>query len=378
MFAVPDFDQAPLLVIWETTRACALACRHCRASAIDQRHPDELSGTEARALLDDIAGMGTPIMVFTGGDPLQRDDLELLIGHAKDRGLRTGAIPAATPRLTRARVAALKAAGLDQMALSLDGADARTHDDFRQVPGSFRRVMRGALWARREQLPLQINSVFGAWNADRFDEIAALVARLEPVFWEVFFLVPTGRGTEMQACSEPQQEALFQKLFALSTKVPFVIKVTEAPHYRRFVAEQRAAGGGGASGFPGHPGGGSSAGGHPGGGVSGPPGRQGGIAFTRDGVNAGKGFCFVDHVGDVYPSGFLPLEVGNVRTTPLSTLYRESPLMKELRDPDLLQGRCGRCRHRRICGGSRSHAYAVTGDYLAEDPICRYQPAGQA
>jgi radical SAM protein len=371
MIATPDFDQAPLLVIWETTRACALACRHCRASAIDVRHPDELTHEEACALLDDIAEMGTPIVVFTGGDPLQREDLDDLIRHARGIGLRTGAIPAATHRLTHERVVALKQAGLHQMALSLDGADARSHDDFRQVPGSFLKVMRGALWARCEDLPLQINTVFGAWNAGDFDAIAALVRRLEPVFWEVFFLVPTGRGTALDACSTAQQEELFGKLHALSAEVPFVIKVTEAPHYRRFVAEQRkwapALAGVGAGHGGGHPGG------HPGGGHPG-NGRRGGIAFTRDGVNAGKGFCFVDHVGDVYPSGFLPLVVGNVRQTRLSTLYREAPLMRELRDVSLLKGRCGRCPYRRICGGSRSHAYAVTGDYLAEDPICTFEP----
>lgn len=364
MIAMPDFDQAPLLVIWETTRACALACRHCRASAIDVRHPSELTGLEAREMLDDVAGMGTPIVVFTGGDPLQREDLDELIRHAKRRGLRTGAIPAATPRLTHERVVALKEAGLDQMALSLDGPDAASHDDFRQVPGSFLRVMRGALWALMEELPLQINTVFGAWNADRFDEIADLVTRLQPVFWEVFFLVPTGRGAALQACSAAQQEALFGKLHELSSKVPYVIKVTEAPHYRRYVAECAKGGAVPAMQASGH------GAGHPGVG-----GRHGGIAFTRNGVNAGKGFCFVDHVGDVYPSGFLPLVVGNVRTTPLPTLYRHAPLMVELRDESLLKGSCGLCRYRRICGGSRSHAYAVTGDYLAADPICPYKPA---
>ncbi len=364
MIRTLDFNQAPLLVIWEITRACALACRHCRASAIDQRHPDELTLDEGKAMLDDIAGMGTPIVVFTGGDPLQREDLLELIRYGKDIGLRVGTIPAATSRLTRKVVEELKEAGLDQMALSLDGATAAAHDDFRRVPGSFLRVMRGALWARLAKLPLQINTVFGAWNVDDFQAIAKLVERLEPVFWEVFLLVQTGRGTDMNECSPKQYEQLFANLYDLSQRVPFVIKVTEAPQYRRYVAEQEKKNPRPARMQHGHPG-------------SGGAGRHPGIAFTRGGVNAGKGFVFVDHVGDVFPSGFLPIEAGNVRSLTLSSIYRSSKLFRELRDTDRLQGRCGRCEHRDLCGGSRSRAFAATGDHLAEDPSCRYEPAGK-
>lgn len=370
-----EFSHAPLLVIWETTRACALACRHCRASAIDERHPDELTTEEGRDLLRDVADMGTPIVVFSGGDPLQRVDLEDLIRYGKACGLRVGAIPAATPRLTRERVQSLKAAGLDQMALSLDGADAATHDDFRRVPGSFHKVLRGALWARSVGLPLQINTVFGAWNWDRFEEIAALVERLGPVFWEVFFLVPTGRGTELTSCTAEQYEAIFARLHALSQRVSFVIKVTEAPHYRRYVQQHGGSAAGGRPGMrPAHAAHGAGGRTHPGGGGA-MAGRRGGIAFTRQGVNAGKGFVFVDHVGDVYPSGFLPIVADNVRRRRLSLIYREHPMFLELRDASLLKGRCGRCEYRDSCGGSRSRAYALTGDYLAEDPCCVYQPA---
>jgi radical SAM protein len=366
MFRTLDFNQAPLLVIWETTRACALACRHCRASAIDERHPDELTLEEGKAMLDDIAGMGTPIVVFTGGDPLQREDLFELIRHGKRIGLRVGTIPAATSRLTRDTVEALKAAGLDQMALSLDGATAAAHDDFRRVPGSFLRVMRGALWARLAKLPLQINTVFGAWNVDDFEAIAKLVERLEPVFWEVFLLVQTGRGTEMNECSPEQYERLFAKLYELSQRVSFVIKVTEAPQYRRYVAEQDKKN-------PQPP---QTSLGHRGAGEHG-EGRHPGIAFTRGGVNAGKGFVFVDHVGEVFPSGFLPIPGGNVRELLLSSIYRSGKLFRELRDPALLKGRCGRCEYADLCGGSRSRAFAATGDYLSEDPSCRYQPVGK-
>jgi radical SAM protein len=356
-----DFNQAPFLLIWETTRACALACRHCRAEAIDWRHPDELTFDEGAQLLDAVTAMGTPIVILTGGDPLQRDDLEDLIQHGKQQGLRVGTIPAATPRLTRDRVASLKAAGLDQMALSLDGWDESSHDGFRRVEGSFARTMGGAAWARELGLPLQINTVFGAWNADRFAELAALVESLGVVFWEVFFLVPTGRGAELDGCTAEQCERLFADLYRMSRRVPFIIKITEAPHYRRYVQQQA-----------GQPGGRpptmrdihrhSAA----------PPGS--GLRVTRQGVNSGKGFCFVDHVGDIFPSGFLPILAGNVRRDAIADTYRTAPIFRALRDADRLKGRCGICEYREICGGSRSRAFALTGDPLAEDDSCGYVP----
>ena len=183
MFTV-NYDESPLLVIWEVTRACQLACKHCRADAINVRHPKELTLEEGKHLLDEIVEMGTPLVVFSGGDPLQRTDLEDLIRYAKSRGLRVGTIPAATDHLTRERVLSLKEAGLDQMALSLDGITAEKHDDFRQVPGSFAKVMQGAAWAHEAGIPLQINTVLAAWNADDFDEMAQMVQDLGVVFWE--------------------------------------------------------------------------------------------------------------------------------------------------------------------------------------------------
>jgi MoaA/NifB/PqqE/SkfB family radical SAM enzyme len=214
------------------TRACALACRHCRAAAIDERHPGELTRKEGKQLLDDTARMGTPLVVFSGGDPLQRDDLEDLIAHAAHLGLRTGAIPAATDRLTQTRVQQLKDAGLNQMALSLDGFCAGAHDDFRRVEGSFTKTMSAAAWARAADLPLQINTVLGAWNARSFGSIALLVEHvLRPVMWEVFFLVPTGRGSELTGCTPEVFEHLFAEIFELSKRVRFMIKVTEGPHY---------------------------------------------------------------------------------------------------------------------------------------------------
>jgi radical SAM protein with 4Fe4S-binding SPASM domain len=340
-----DFKQAPLLLIWEITRACALACRHCRASAEDWRDPRELTTDEGKNVLDQVAAMGTPLVVFTGGDPLQRDDLEELIRHGRSAGLKVGAIPAATPRLTRERVVSLKEAGLHQMALSLDGVTAEKHDTFRRVEGTYAKVMEGCRWAREVELPLQINSVFGAWNVDDFDATADLVESLGIVFWEVFFLVPTGRGSELQGCTPDQFEQLFAKLYERAKRVKYIIKITEAPHYRRYVAQQAGAA------------------------------ENMRLGMSPQPVNAGRGFCFVDRIGDICPSGFLPLVCGNVRKDAIAEVYRNHPVFRELRDENLLKGRCGRCPYKGLCsGGSRARAYALNGDYLAEDPYCAYQP----
>lgn len=359
-----DFAQAPFLVIWETTQACDLSCTHCRASAQPLRHPAELSTAEGEALMADVAAMGTPVFILSGGDPVKRPDLPALIRHGKRLGLRMGTIPAASDRLSEALVAELKAAGLDQMALSLDFPRADLHDAFRGVPGAFARTMAAVEWAHRHALPLQINTTLCGRSAPYLEEMVALVEGLGIVFWEVFFLVPVGRGEQLGGLTPAECEALFAILHAVQRRAPFVLKVTEAPHYRRFVAAREA-----------------PAADHRQAGAALPgllqrsegPGHTVGLA--RRGVNAGNGFAFVAHDGSVYPSGFLPLAAGNVRRQPLSALYRQAPLFRQLRDPDRLLGRCGRCEYRGICGGSRSRAWALTGNHLATDPWCGYQPA---
>ncbi len=362
-----DFNQQPLLLIWETTRSCALACRHCRAEAIDQRDPGELTTDEGKRLLDDTREMGTPLVIFTGGDPLQRDDLEELIRYGKSIGLRCGTIPATTDRLTQERVESLKAAGLDQMAISIDGSTPEKHDGFRGVPGSFEKAMQAAEWAHACELPLQVNTVFAGWNENDFDAMAKLVTDLKIVFWEVFFLVPTGRGKVMGNCMTEQYEALFAKLYDLSKRADFIIKVTEAPHYRVYVARQERAAARTAEETDalhhhhGHKAIGSA---H--------HGQAGRAKRALMGVNAGKGFCFVDHTGNVCPSGFLDEKCGNVRETSVIDIYRNHPVFCQLRDVSLLKGVCGRCRHAELCGGSRARAWAMTGDMLAEEPFCSY------
>jgi radical SAM protein len=370
LFADVDFQRAPFLVIWETTQSCALACRHCRASARPWRDPSELTTAEGRELIEQVAAMGTPLLVLSGGDPVNRPDLFELVRHAKRHGLRTATIPAATSDLTEDLVANLKDAALDQMALSLDFPSAALHDAFRGVPGAFDKTIQAAAWARAAGLPLQINTTVCGDTVPYLEEMAALVEQLGAVFWEVFFLVPTGRGSVLAGLPPEECERLFDLLYRTQKKGGFVVKITEAPHYRRHVAqrERRLAGERG----------------RPSGAVPMPalltrsegPGHTVGLAPR--GVNAGNGFLFVSHLGEIYPSGFLPISAGNVRGTRLDDAYRSSDLFRSLRDPDRLKGRCGACEFRFICGGSRSRAYAMTGDYLETDPWCTYQPLGHA
>lgn len=361
-----DFARAPFLVIWETTQACGLACRHCRASARPWRDPGELDTAQGVDLIHQVADMGTPILILSGGDPVNRPDLFELIRASKAVGLRTATIPAATELLTRELVVHFKQAGLDQMALSLDFPRPDLHDAFRGVPGAFAKTMEAVQWAHEVGLPLQINTTVCGDTAPYLEEMAAFVEELGIVFWEVFFLVPTGRGSELRGLSASECERLFEVLYRAQKKGAFIVKVTEAPHYRRHVAQRERAAAG-EHGRPAH-------------GVAMPtmlttsegPGHTVGLAPR--GVNSGNGFLFVSHTGEIFPSGFLPIAAGNVRDTPLAEAYRHSPLFRVLRDPSALKGRCGRCEYASICGGSRSRAFGLTGDHLETDPWCAYEP----
>ena len=356
------YADRPFLVIWETTQACDLACRHCRASAHPWRDPAELTTAEGEDLLRQVADMGTRIMVLSGGDPMQREDLCHLIRFGSDLGLRMATIPAATPRLTEQVVDQFVAAGLSQMALSLDYPDAERHDAFRGVPGSFERTIAAAGWARDRGLALQVNTTLSATSMGSVEAMLDLVARLGVVFWEVFFLVPTGRGKDLGGLTAAQCEEVFAILYRAQKTASFLIKVTEAPHYRRHVseAERREAGkpaeAGAVRRLPRQ--------------LIRTEGPGGSIGLAPRGVNAGNGFLFVSHTGALYPSGFLPIPIGDLRVDRVATAYRDAPLMRDLRDPRKLKDGCGICTCNAICGGSRARAYALTGDPFATDPWC--------
>ncbi len=343
------YDERPLLIYWELTRACDLACRHCRAEAIPWRDPQELSTEEGAALLERLTAFGEPLphLVLTGGDPLKRPDLFELIAHARRLGFTVALTPSGTYALTEAVIARLKEVGIWMLALSLDGSDAARHDGLRGVPGSFEQTVRAARWAAAVGLPFQINTLVCAETLPDLPAIAERVAALGARRWSLFFLIPVGRGRLLQEISPEESERLMHWLIDLAPHVPFEIKTTEAHHYRRVVLQRE--------------------------------GRHAPAAARRGfGVRDGNGIMFISHIGEVYPSGFLPLPLGNVRQQDPVALYRAHPMFQALRDPDALKGKCGRCPFRVVCGGSRARAYAVTGDPLESDPLCPYQPEGSA
>lgn len=358
-----DYAKAPLLVIWESTRSCSLACAHCRANADLRVDPRELDAAEGKALIDQVADMGTPIMVLSGGDPLNRADLEVLVRHGKSRGLRMGAIPAATPNLTRERLASLKDAGLDQVAFSLDGAIASDHDRFRRAPGAFARVLRGVRWAAELGLAVQINTCLGGWNSSSFEAMVKLVSSLPIAFWEVFFLIPVGRGAALGGLSPRRFDEVFERLHRLTKEVDFVVKLTEGQHFRPFVMRAEAAAGAGAAARTARA-------------VARSAGVRAGLRLPDRAVNAGDGFMFVDHVGGICPSGFLPIARGDARRDSLAAVYRDDEVFAGLRDHSRLTGKCGACEYKQVCGGSRARAWATTGRLDAPDPACSHQPAG--
>ncbi len=346
------YDRAPMLVYWETTMACGLACRHCRAFASPRRAPNELTTAEGLGLLDRLTGFGTPLphIVFTGGDPLRRDDLEDLVAGATERGIGASLAPAVTPDLTIGRLRSLQQAGIQTISLSLDGSSAALHDGLRGVPGTFDMTMDAAQQAAELGMPVQINTLVTDQTAADLPAIYDLLTTKKLLRWSLFFLISVGRGTALSEVSAVEAERLFRWLYPLTKSAPFQIKTTEATHYRRvairamehegLTAEQIAHSGVG-RGF---------------------------------GIRDGNGIMFISHDGTVHPSGFLPVPVGNVRTEDVVDLYRNHPTFTSLRDVAQLKGKCGICPYVRECGGSRARAYARTGDFLESDPLCVYQP----
>ncbi len=358
-----DFNRAPFLVIWETTQACDLACKHCRAEAQPDRHPSELTTDEAKRLLRDIRRFGPIIFVFSGGDALKRPDIAELTRFGAELGLRMAITPATTALCTEERLGELHAAGMARLAVSLDGSSAAVHDEFRQVQGSFNHGLRILKSARRTGMSTQVNTVVAKHNVDDFRVMADLLTELGIVFWEVFFLVPMGRARPEDVVGAEAFEAVFHELYDLAKSVPFDIKATAAPHYNRVVLqrkiEERHAGKRDESSDVLTDGAAHS--------------LKDGIGRAR-GVTDGDGFLFISHTGEIFPSGFLPLTAGNVRTHDLLETYRHSPLFTSLRDRSLLLGKCGVCEFRSVCGGSRARAYAVTGDPLESEPFCTHVP----
>jgi len=346
------FDRAPVRVYWELTRACDLACRHCRAEALRDRSPDELTTAECERALADLAAAGSPPphVVFTGGDPVKRPDLLSLVRHAVGLGLPVSVAPSATVGVSRSLVDELKRAGVSAMSLSIDGPSAAQHDGLRGVLGCFGWTLAAAQRIVSAGIPLQINTLVSAETEPHLEEIAKLVARLGASRWSLFFLINVGRGRVLRPITPAECEGRLRWLAARAPAWPFTATTTEAPHFRRIVIQaMRAAGRTGEE-------------------IHASPVARG------FGIRDGNGIMFIAANGDVTPSGFLPLVAGNVRQASPLAIYRDSPLFRSLRDPARFDGRCGACSFKFVCGGSRARAWAATGDVLGEDPLCAWQP----
>ena len=354
-----DFNQAPFTIAWEVTRACSFACLHCRADAQHQRDSRELATQEAMPLIDRLAEFGSPILIFTGGDPMMRRDLFELIRYANQKGLRCSLTPTATSLPTRERLQQAQDAGIRRIALSLDAPTPEIHDAFRQVPGSWQRTLDILNRAQEQGIHVQVNTTVARHNVACLDQMVPFVQGVNAVQWSLFFLVPTGRAMQEQMISPEEHERVFNWLYDLSKSVQFDIKSTAAPMYRRVAIQRKRAemapgqtvtfqG----AGFQYHD----------------------GLNRPTKGVNDGNGFLFISHTGEIQPSGFLPLSAGNVREHNILDVYRHSKLFRDLRDPSKITGKCGACDYVEVCGGQRGRAYAVSGDYLASDPACAYIP----
>jgi radical SAM protein len=358
-----DFALTPFTVAWEITRACALACVHCRAEAQPHRDPRELSTEEGFRLIDELVEIGGPILILTGGDPLMRPDLFEFISYARERGLRVALSPSATALVTRERLLRARETGVSRLQVSLDGSRPDIQDAFRGRKGSFQRTIEILDDIRQLGISLQIGTTVSRYNLHDLEAIGNLVARYGAVMWSLFFLVPTGRGRVEDMISPQEHEQVFNWMYDLSKTAPFDLRTTAAQHYRRVVIQRRRQ-------EASRERGGQEETLVTGAGYS----FADGLGQSGKGVNDGNGFAFVSHTGDVCPSGFLPTSGGNLRTQSFVEIYRRSSLFRELRDYSRLKGKCGVCDFREVCGGSRARAFAVTGDYMESDPYCVYLP----
>ncbi len=346
------YARAPMIVYWEVTTACGLACRHCRATAMPDAAPGQLSTAEGLALLDDIATFGSPLphIVFTGGDPMRRGDLDLLIREAGARGIASSLAPAVTTDLTKERLAEVQAAGIQAISLSLDGSSPAHHDGVRGVPGTFDLTMEALEWAAELGLPVQLNTLVTDETAKDLPAMYEVLKDRTLLRWSLFFLISVGRGAALRELAPADAERLMRWLFEISGQAPFQVRTTEAMAYRRVAVRQM---------------------------------RHQGMTDEQIlhsplahsfGIRDGNGIVFVAQDGTISPSGFLPMPLGNVRETSLVEIYRNHPDMRAIRDVNQYKGRCGRCSFAQWCGGSRARAYAWTGDFLASDPLCPYEP----
>jgi heme b synthase len=353
--AKADPKDTPLrLVAWETTRNCNLACKHCRASADLGPFDGELDTAAAFRLLDQIAELGRPIVILTGGEPLLRDDIFDIARYGTDKGLRMVMAPNGT-LITPEHARNMAASGIKRISVSLDGATREKHDDFRGVPGAFEGALRGIELAKEAGIEFQINTTISKLNLDQIPKIQALAVKLGAVAHHIFLLVPTGRGKYMigQEIDAREYEETLNWFYDQRDKTPLQLKATCAPHYYR-ILRQRAREEGKKVTFESH-----------------------GLDAVTRGCLGGCGFCFISHRGVVQPCGFLQVDSGNVTRESFADIWRGSKVFLALRNYDDLKGKCGECEYKRVCGGCRARAFEATGDMMDAEPLCSYRPHAQ-
>ncbi|MGA3059370.1 MAG: radical SAM protein [Candidatus Bathyarchaeia archaeon] len=333
-------EVAPQVVAWESTRACIFACVHCRAEAQKDPDPKQLTTREALNLVDQIAELCKPVFIISGGDPLQRRDIFEIASYASSLGLRVVMSPSGS-NLTADTFEKMKVAGIRMISLSLDGSSPGIHDNFRQVAGAYNLAMKNMSLARQSGFAFRVNTTVTQHNVDDLFNIQKLSVEMGAREWDVFMLVPTGRGKVKMEITPEQYEETIQSIYKVSLTSPIPIKMTCAPQYMRVIAQQP---------------------------------REPRLSHTGRGCMAGNGFCFISHVGEVFGCGFLPISAGDIRQQKFKQIYQQSPLFVQLRNHKSLKGKCGSCDYKSLCGGCRARALSIYKDYLEEEPYCIYNP----
>mgnify|MGYP001251073077 CR=1 FL=1 len=355
----------PHIVAWESTVACNLACVHCRASAQTSPEPDELTTAEVFDLIDQLAEFSRPIFVISGGEPLMRPDIYDIAAYGTQRGLRVAVSPNGT-LLTSEAVAKLQKAGVQRISVSIDGSTSARHDAIRGVPGAFESAMAGLTRCREAGLGFQLNTTVMRQTRDGLSAVRDLAVQIGAEAWHVFMLVPTGRGKIDDEVSPQEYEEILQEIYAMTKTSPIPIRVTCGPHFMRIVAQHRREDRDQPNLVRPRQG--------PGLGKGNGRGHPGNLDRTTRGCLAGDGYCFISYRGDITPCGYFPVVAGNIRQQPFRDIYLDSALFRSLRRLEDYGGKCGACEFLRVCGGCRARAYSLTGDYLAEEPYCTYQP----
>lgn len=343
------------LVAWELTRSCNLACVHCRAAAQDKPYEGELTTAECKRVMDEIAEVGKPIVILTGGEPLLRPDVFELAryGNAKDFKMTMATNGTLlSPGIVREMIDS----GIQRISISLDGATADSHDAFRKVQGAFEGSLRGIAMAKEARLEFQINTTITHANIEEFPKIHEMVVSLGAVAHHIFMLVPMGRGKDLaqDAISADKYEKTLHWFYEQRDKAPLQLKATCAPHYYRII-RQRAKSEGKQIDF-----------------------QTFGLDAVTRGCLGGTSFVFISHVGQMQPCGYLEVDSGNVREKSFREIWENSPVFQDLRNLKHYEGKCGKCEYIRVCGGCRARAFESTGSYMAEEPLCLYKPRSMA